>query len=153
MKQLIAIAFLCLGLSLVGLAGAQEKKVKMSELPAPVQKTVKEQGKGITLKGLSKEVENGKTEYEAEFTVNGHTRDVLIDPDGNVLAVEEEVKLASLPEAVQKGIKAAAGTGQILKVESISTNGKLDKYEFVVKNGTKKSEIQVDTDGKRLEKH
>jgi uncharacterized membrane protein YkoI len=131
---------------------AQEKKVKMQDLPEAVQKTVKEQSKNATLKGLSSEVEKGKTEYEAEFTVNGHSRDVTIDPQGNVIEVEEEVALTSLPDAVQNGLKAAAGKGQILKVESISKDGKLEKYEALVKTSGKKSEIQVDANGKLIPK-
>src|SRR5260370_212590 len=133
-------------------AGAQEKRLKMKDLPQAVQKTVKEQGKDATLKGLRSEVENGKTEYEAEFTVDGHSRNVTIDPQGNVIEVEEEVALSSLSEAVQKGIKDGAGRGQILKVESVSKGGKVEKYEALVKTAGKKSEVQVDTDGKLIPK-
>jgi len=140
------------GLLLFGAVQAQERRVKMQDLPEAVQKTVKEQGKDATLKGLSREVENGKTEYEAEFTVNGHSRDVTIDPQGNVLEVEEEVAIASLPDAVQNGLKAAAGKGQILKVESISKDGHLEKYEALVKTSGRKSEIQVDANGKLIPK-
>ena len=140
------------GLILFGAVKAQERRVKMQDLPEAVQKTVKEQGKDATLRGLSREVENGKTEYEAEFTVNGHSRDVTIDPQGNVLEVEEEVALASLPDAVQNGLKAAAGKGQILKIESISKDGHLEKYEALVKTSGRKSEIQVDANGKLIPK-
>ena len=145
-------ALLGTSLLLLGVVCAQEKRLKMKDLPEAVQKTVKEQGKDATLKGLGSEVENGKTEYEAEFTVNGHSRDVTIDPQGNVIEVEEQVDLSSLPDAVQKGIKAAAGKGEILKVESITRAGKLEKYEAIIKAAGKKSEIQVDPDGNLIPK-
>lgn len=67
---------------------AAEKKVKLAELPARVQKTVQEQTKNAQLKGLSKEVENGKTFYEIETIVNGKSRDLLVDPSGQIVEVE-----------------------------------------------------------------
>ena len=72
---------------------ASEKSVKMKDLPRAVQKTVQEQMSGAKLLGLSKETEKGKTFYEAETTVNGHTRDVLIDSKGAVVQVEEEIAM------------------------------------------------------------
>ena len=42
-----------------------EKPLKMKDLPSAVQKAVQAQTKGAELKRLSKEVENGKTFYEA----------------------------------------------------------------------------------------
>src|SRR5437588_3689102 len=79
----------------------QERRVRMKDLPAAVQQTVREQSKGATIRGLSRETENGKTNYEVELRVNGHNKDVLIDPGGAVVEVEEQVTLASLPAAVR----------------------------------------------------
>src|SRR5581483_11000069 len=76
-------------------ASAQEKKIKKSDLPAAVQKTADEQSKGATVKGYNSEVEDGKTIYEVELTVNGHSRDVSISPAGEVVELEEEVTLDS----------------------------------------------------------
>jgi len=75
MKSSIAVIPVCLGL-LQGFAAAGEMKVKMNDLPPAVQAAVKEQSKGAAIRGLSKEVENGKTEYEAELTVDGQRRPV-----------------------------------------------------------------------------
>ena len=50
-------------------AVAQETKVAKKDLPAPVQKAVDEQAKGAVVLGFTKEVEDGKTEYEAELRV------------------------------------------------------------------------------------
>src|SRR5437762_8194204 len=100
-------------LTCVTLLGA-ETRVQMKELPEAVQKTVREQTKNAKLRGLAKEVENGKTFYEAETTVNGKSRDFLIDPTGAVVEVEETTTLDSIPEAAQKAFKIAAGSGKIL---------------------------------------
>ena len=129
---------------------AQEKKLQRSDLPAAVQKTVDEQSKGATIKGFSTEVEDGKKIYEVQLTVNGHGKDISMDPQGRVLEVEEETPLDSLPPAVRDGLTKAAGKGTIRRVESLTKNGKLVAYEAQVKTGTKNSEIQVGPDGKKL---
>jgi uncharacterized membrane protein YkoI len=129
---------------------AQEKKIQRSDLPAPVQKTVDEQSKGATVKGYSTEVEDGKKIYEVQLTVNGLGKDISMDSQGHILEIEEETPLASLPAAVKDGLTKAAGKGTITKVESLKKNGKLVAYEAAVKTGTKKSEIQVGPDGKKL---
>jgi hypothetical protein len=131
-------------------AFAQEKKLTRADLPAAVQKTADEQSKGATVKGYSSEVEDGKLTYEVQLTVNGHARDVAIDANGVLLEIEEEVEMSTLPAAVQDGLKKKAGTGKILKVETLTKKGKLVAYEAVVQDGTKKKEIQVGPDGKPL---
>ncbi|HLH29851.1 MAG TPA: hypothetical protein VKY31_01525 [Terriglobia bacterium] len=132
------------------LVHAQEKKIKRSDLPPGVEKTVAEQSKGATIKGFSTEVEDGKTLYEVEMTVNGHGKDISMDNKGNIVEIEEEVPLASLSTAVKDGLTKAAGKGTITKVESLTKNGKVVAYEAAVKTGTKKSEVQVGPDGKKL---
>ena len=129
---------------------AQEKKIKRSDLPAAVEKTVAEQSKGATIKGFATEVEDGKKIYEAEMIVNGHGKDISIDEKGNVIEIEEEVAIGSLPPTVKDSLMKAAGKGNIEKVESLTKQGKIVAYEAVVKTGTKRSEIQVGPDGKKL---
>jgi hypothetical protein len=131
-------------------ARAQDKKLQRSDVPAAVQKTADEQAKGATVRGYSSEVEDGKLHYEIQLTINGRERDVSIDPDGSVTEIEDVVEFASLPAAVQDGLNKKAGTGKILKVESLTKKGKLVAYEAVVQDGTKKREIQVGPDGKPL---
>jgi uncharacterized membrane protein YkoI len=128
-----------------------EKRVKMKDLPKPVQRTVLEQSKGATLRALSKEVEKGKTFYEAELRVNGHNKDLLIDPTGAVVEVEEEVPLASVPAAVRATIAQNAGRGRIVNVESVTRNSSVVAYEAHIKAG-RWAEIKVAADGKLITK-
>jgi len=125
---------------------ASETRVQMKDLPEPVQKTVREQTKSAKLRGLAKEVENGKTFYEAETTVNGKSRDILMDATGAIVEVEEATTLESIPDAAQKAFKRAAGSGKILTVETV-TKGSVVSYEAVVQKGGKKSEVAVNVDG------
>src|ERR1700676_1086119 len=138
-------------LVLVGSAFAQEKKIKRSELPAVVEKTVVEQSKGATIRGFNEEKENSQTTYEVEMVVNGHSKDVQIDAHGVVIEVEEEVSMAALPAEVRGGLQAKAGKGKVAKVESITKRDKLVAYEAQVVTDGKKSEVQVGPDGKPLD--
>ncbi|HYM09628.1 MAG TPA: hypothetical protein VEU62_02785 [Bryobacterales bacterium] len=122
----------------------------MRDLPESVRKSVQEQSKGATIRGLHKEVEDGKTYYEAEMAVNGRGRDVLMDATGAIVEIEDEVGLASLPAAAKTGLEKAAGKGTIVKVESITKNNTIVAYEAKVQTGGKRSEIQVRPDGKRI---
>lgn len=148
--QKASIAFVA-GLFIVGMGSAQEKKIKRTDLPPTVEKTVVEVSKGATIKGFNEEKENGKTSYEVEMVVNGHTKDVQIDPSGTVTEIEEELAIDSLPADVKAGLAAKAGGGKIVKVESLTKKGKIVAYEAKVDNAGKKSEIQVGPDGKPLD--
>ena len=137
-------------LSLASIALAQEKKIERKDLPPAVEKTVVAQSQGATIRGFSQEKENGQLNYEAELTVNGHSKDVLIDANGAVVEVEEQVPIDSLPSAVKDALLAKAGAGKILKVESLTKHDKLVAYEAVVQSDGKKNEIQVGPDGRPL---
>ena len=145
------IALVVLTLAASSVAQEKEKHIKRADLPTAVQKAVDAQAQGATVKGFSQEEENGQTYYEAEMIVNGHTKDVLMDPTGAVVEVEEEVALDSLPGAVKDGLQVRAGRGKLVKVESLTKHDKLVAYEAQVRTSGKKSEVQVGPDGKPLD--
>jgi hypothetical protein len=95
----------------------------------------------------SPETDEGRTYFEAEFKVNGHSRDVLIDPSGAVVEVEEEVAVISPPPSVRTAIERRAGQGKLLGVESISKDGSIIAYEARIKNGSKTTEVKFSPDG------
>src|SRR6266852_7648115 len=128
MKANHKICLLVVSLMFAGSTFAQEKKIKRSELPAAVEKTVVEQSKGATIRGFNEEKENGQTTYEAEMLVNGHTKDVQMDANGAVLEIEEQVDLQAVSAEVKAGLQAKAGKGNITKVESITKKDKLVAY-------------------------
>ena len=138
-------------LALSTIAFAQEKKIQRADLPPAVEKTVAAQSEGATIKGFSQEKEKGQTYFEAEMTVSGHTKDVLIDANGAIVEVEEQVQFDSLPPAVKDALQAKAGAGKILKVESLTKHEKLVAFEAVVQTAGKKKELQVGPDGKPLD--
>jgi hypothetical protein len=146
----LLLASLAVGLAVWSTAQGQERKIKRSDLPPAVEKTVAAESAGATIKGFSTEVEGGKKMYEAELQVDGHGKDILIDRQGNVVEIEEEVALDSLPAAAREGLTKAAGRGTISRVESLTKRGKLVAYEAVVKTGAKRREVQVGPNGEKL---
>ncbi len=121
--------------------------MKLESLPPAVQAAVKEQTRNATLAGLSKETEKGKTLYEVETKINGKSRDVTVDQTGAVVEVEEEVELASIPDAAKAAIQKRAVGGSIKKVERI-TAGAVVSYEAEIKTSLGKSiEVGVNADG------
>jgi uncharacterized membrane protein YkoI len=125
-------------------------KVDLSKFPAAVRATIEAETKNATLKGVSKEIEKGRTQYEVETLVNGtpaRSRDLLVDPTGKVLEVEEEIALDAAPAPVQDALKRK---GSVLKLESVTRDG-VTTYEASVKgrNG-KKASVAMDAHGNPL---
>ena len=125
---------------------AAAKSMKLKNLPPAVRATVEEQSKGFQMKGVSKEVENGKTTYELETVANGKTRDLIIGEDGKVLIVEQEVTLESIPALAKAALEKSAEGGKITKVETI-TKDNVVTYEGIIRRGKKDSEVVVDAQG------
>ena len=141
---------LIIALSLSAFALAQERKIQRAELPPAVEKTVAMESRGATIQGFSQETEHGETYYEAEMMVSGHSRDVLLDKSGSIVEVEEQIAFESLPSEVKKGFQSKAGSGKILKVESLTKHGKLMAYEAKIISNDKVREIQVGPNGNAL---
>ena len=127
---------------------AQESKIQMKDLPQSVQKAAQaEQAGGAALRGFAKEIEAGKTFYEVETSVKGHSRDLLFDATGALVEVEEEVAATTVPVPA---MKALAAQGRVGKVERM-TKGTSVFFESVVKTKSGKStEVAVDAEGKTV---
>ena len=142
----ITLVALALAMGSAGLSAA-DKKVQMKDLPAAVQKAVQaEEANGARVIGLATEVEGGKTMYEVETTVGGHTKDLLLNAAGVIVETEEETAIDAVPAAVRTALEAR---GKVTKVETV-TKGKTVTYEAVVEKNRRKSEVAVDAAGKPI---
>jgi hypothetical protein len=128
-------------------AQAPEVKMTLQELPPAVQAVVKAQSQGGTVRGLFKEVQDGATVYEAELTVHGRIKDIVVDPEGKVLVVEDETTLKAIPAPARTAIEKAIGKGKLTLVEKV-TKGEKVYYEGHITNGTEILEVAVDAEGK-----
>ena len=145
MRNIIATALISTLLIGGAAALASERKIAMKDLPPAVQQAIKDQG-GATVRGLAKEVDKGKTLYEAELTVNGHSKDIMFDEQGTMVSVEEESALDQIPPAARTAIEKATGSGKVSAVEKLTEGGHVF-YEAQVTKGGKTSEVKVDASG------
>jgi hypothetical protein len=141
MTYKMSIALVC-ALSLV----AAEKRIQGKDLPPPVERAVQVQSAGATIRGFTQESIHGKTIYEAELTVNGHSKDVSFNAAGNVVGIEEEVALDSIPAAAREAIEKAAAGNHISKVERV-TEGGATSYEAAYTKAGRSREYSVNPDG------
>src|SRR5438105_15904167 len=69
-----------------------EKIVKMSDLPAAVQTTIKDKAGSNEIVKIEKKTEEGKTVYEAVVNKNGKEWSIEVDTNGKFLKQYEESK-------------------------------------------------------------
>ena len=124
-----------------------ETKVEFGNLPSAVQAAAKRQANGAVIVGATKEIEKGRTTYEVETTAGGKSRDLSFDKAGQLLAVEQEVALDSLPAQAVEAIKKRVAGGTIKKVESITIDNSVSYEATVTTKRGKNSEMAVNSDG------
>jgi uncharacterized membrane protein YkoI len=61
------------------------KKLSFNELPAPVQKTLREQGDPSTIEHINRETKDRRTVYEVEFKKEGRNTKLHVAEDGSVV--------------------------------------------------------------------
>ena len=129
------------------MGNAQELKITKKELPPAVLKAFSAAYPKATIKGLSSEKEDGKTYFEIESLDGKTKRDLLYEPDGSLVEIEEVVAAHELPEPVKATIKKEFPAGKIALAER-TTKGKVVTYELRVTSGKRKVTLSLDPDGK-----
>ena len=117
--------------------GAKAYKIAV-QLPAPVTAAFKKAYPAATIRGTSKETENGKTVYEVESVENGKARDLIYAADGAVMELEEEMNPADLPAPVTAALKKLYPKATVAVAER-QTRGAMVQYELQIKGAAKKS--------------
>ena len=104
MKRTIAAVSIAIiaGLACPALFSAEEKEetVKMSDLPAAVQTTIKDKAGSNKIVKIEKKTEEGKTVYEAVVNKKGKEWSIEVDANGKFLKQYQESK-----EKEEKGEK------------------------------------------------
>ena len=125
-----------LGLSLLAVPSrADEEKIPVEKLPAAVKKAVKKKFPEARVLGASKEVEDDEPVYEVQLKVEGHSIDMALDAEGEILEIEKEIPADRLPRAVRKRLAARYPGAKIEKAEEITKgeDGPV-RYEVVLKS-------------------
>lgn len=91
--QLIIAAIISIGLAFGVAAQAHEEKeehIEMKDLPKAVQKTMKEKAGDSEIIRVEKEMEEGKTVYEAVIRKDGKEWGLTVDETGKYLGKHSE---------------------------------------------------------------
>jgi uncharacterized membrane protein YkoI len=142
-KTLTLAAFSALSLGVV----FAQRKLTLQDLPPAVQKTVQGELKGGEIKSIGKETEHGIQQYEVETMLNGKHRDFEVGTSGNLLVVEEETAIGTIPVPAKAAILKKVGGGKLGMVELfIKGSETMYEAEYTNKDG-KKHEVLVKADG------
>lgn len=91
-------------------------------------------------------------EFEVEFTLNGVATSVLVDPKGNLLETETEIKESELPQAVKATIAKDFAGYKLDEIEKSTDAKGVTTFEMEAVKGKEKLEISYDSNGKLLAK-
>jgi Putative beta-lactamase-inhibitor-like, PepSY-like len=141
----IAVMTLCVAASFV----QADDKLTLDDLPKAVKKTVKAKYPEAKIRGVAKEKnEEGETVYEVEMTIKGKAVDIIVDAEGDIETIEEEVDADDLPKAVKATASKTFPKGKITKAEKVTDEDKKVTYEILVKIGDKEPfEVLLAKDG------
>jgi uncharacterized membrane protein YkoI len=127
-----------------------EEKVPLDKVPKAVLDTVKARFPGAELKGASKEDENGKIEYEIALNYKDHTYDVIVAPDGKLIAIEKTIAAKDLPMPVAAAVEAKYPKATIKLAEEITKDNKVTYEVHIVTAQNQSVEVVLDLTGKIL---
>ncbi|MHC4982977.1 MAG: PepSY-like domain-containing protein [Planctomycetota bacterium] len=139
-------------------AWAQERAVKVSDLPKAVADAAKKAFPDAKIRKAGVEPESVMV-YEVSFTENGTKREIAVTDDGTILEVETVVERKDLPEPVARALAKAAGDGKVRVIEKIEYLAeikvvKLKKpkiaYEVKFRKDGRMREVKWDSKGKVL---
>jgi hypothetical protein len=116
------------------------------KLPAAITTAFEKSYPNATIRGTAQETEGGKTVYEVESVDKGKARDLMYNPDGTVISIEEEMNAADLPAPVTAALKKLYPKATITVAEKL-TEGKTIQYELQIK-GAAVTSVAFLPDGK-----
>jgi len=132
---------------------SREPSMALRDLPAAVQKTVKEQQGGREVADIDKEMWNGKAVYEVEFKEKGPNSRIYVATDGSMV-VDKNAKggtylgtqLSDTPVAVQQTVKRLASSAEIVDVDQKMKNG-TTTYDVEIKQAGMNRHLKIAADG------
>ncbi|MDR0801898.1 PepSY-like domain-containing protein [Fluviicola sp.] len=140
MKKIIFAGGLVISLAAYSSAQKNEMEKKDCEIPAIVESAFKKHHSDITDVDWEKEGSN----YEASFKAGKTETSVVIDPGGQILETETEMKTSTLPKNIQDYIAAHYNGQKIKEAAKIVLGDGSVQYEAEVN----KKDLIFDNKGK-----
>jgi hypothetical protein len=132
-------------------AEAKPAVLDLKVLPDAVLAAFKAAYPKAEIKGASKEVENGVTQFEVESVDGTLNRDLIYAADGKVIEMEITTVPENLPEPVKATLAKDYPGAKVLKAE-ILTKGDVKQFELSLQLKDKKTGVTIDPTGKIVEK-
>lgn len=147
------IGFLCFAVIVAGGVGAtraEAEQIAMKDLPTAVRSAAGKAIAGGSLKRVVKEKEDGQLAYSVEAMMGGNTKEFTFAADGTLLAEEEGLAFAELPDAVRAAAEKYFGDNRNLRAsKEIAKN--VTSYEIEGLKGGEKISATFSAAGALLE--
>jgi len=127
-----------------------EKPIAFKDLPSAVRAAAEKLTAGGTVKKVVRETEDGAEAFSVEASVSGKGKEFTFAPDGTLLADEEEIAFAQLPEAVRAAAEKYFGdTRGLLSSKELANN--VTSYEVEGKKFGKPVSLKYSAEGALIE--
>lgn len=120
-----------------------------ADVPEVVKKSFTEKFPTATNVKWEKE---GKSEFEAEFKMNGTEMSASFSPDGIWTTTETTIKITDLPKSVAAAIKTNYAEAIVKEAEQVDSAAKDMMYEVEIKQGKESFELVISADGSSITK-
>lgn len=135
-------------LLLVPAAAAQGQRG--DTLPTVVATAFRQAYPKATTLHVSRETQDGKVVYEVESRDGTTRRDLLYDPQGNVLEIEEMIPADSVPASVRAGLERDLPGATLVGAERVQ-RGDVVLYEVQGRKNGRSQYLTYDPEGVRKE--
>ena len=134
----------------VSVTRAEAEQIAMEDLPRVVRSAAEKAIAGGSLKRVVKEKEAGQVAYSVEAMMGGNTKEFTFAADGTLLAEEEGIAFAKLPDAVRAAAEKYFGDSRDLRAsKEIAKN--VTSYEIEGQKGGKRVSATFSAAGALLE--
>jgi uncharacterized membrane protein YkoI len=148
-RRFVGVGVGMLSLAVMAVAGVTVTPT-MKDLPSAVRVAAEKAIAGGSLKRVVVEKEDGQVAYSVEAMMGGNTKEFTFATDGTLLAEEEDVAFAKLPEAVRAAAEKYFGGSRELRA-SIENAKSVTSYEITGRKGGKSVAVRFSAQGALLE--
>jgi uncharacterized membrane protein YkoI len=120
-------------------------QVFLAEVPAGVQKTIRETVDNGTLGDITKSTEDGDTSYDVEMTKDGKKREFSVNTDGELESIQ--VGLQETPDPVQNSILARLKDGKLDKIDKETDDDGGSVFVATMTQNGKTQEVRITPNG------
>ena len=151
MKRNLALAVLALVMGVSAIAQKTglrlDVAIKREDVPVAVLTAFKSAYPQAKVRAYFREEAEGKLSYKFESMDRNVRRDILYDPDGNVVKIEERIAATDLPAEAQQAIHEKYPKAVVTTADKV-TRGDQIAFVALVNHDKKRTRLEFDRNGK-----